>query len=253
MPPAKIDPWLPYRKPRSIPARVRLFCLPYAGGGASMYRGFQEAFPQTIEVCAVQLPGREGRLREAPVAALSTLVPQIADGLTAPLAEGPFAFLGHSMGSILAFELARELRRRALAGPAHLFASACPAPHIPDDDGTHTLPDDALIDRLRELGGMSEEVLAHRELMEMILPLFRADAAVTETYTHAEEEPLVTPITAFGGLSDEKATRADMDAWRKHTRGAFALAMVPGGHFYVQDTAARAPVLAAVARTLSAP
>jgi medium-chain acyl-[acyl-carrier-protein] hydrolase len=251
MPPPS-DPWLPYRKPRSQPARIRLFCFPYAGGGASMYRGFSELFPQTIEVCAVQLPGREGRLREAPIADISALVPKIADGLQKPLAEGPFAFFGHSMGSILGFELSRELRRRNHPAPAHLFASACPAPHIPDDDETHTLGDDALIDKLRELGGMSEEVLAHRELMEMILPLFRADAAVTETYVHAEEEPLATPITAFGGLADDKATRADMDAWRKHTRGAFALAMVPGGHFYVQDAAARGPVLAAVARTLTA-
>lgn len=245
------DPWLPYRKPRPVPAKVRLFCLPYAGGGASLYRPWQEALPQTIEVCAVQLPGREGRLREAPIAALKALVPIIADGLAPSLATGAFAFFGHSMGAILAFELARELRRRGKPSPTHLFASACPAPHIPDEDWTHELPDAELVERLRELGGMSEEVLAHRELMEMILPVFRADAAVTETYRHAEEPPLDVPITAFGGLADAKATPADMEAWRRHTQSTFVRALVPGGHFYLQDPAARAPVLTVVARTLT--
>lgn len=248
MHPAKPDPWLPYRKPRPA-ARVRLFCFPYAGGGASLYRAWPDALPATIDVCAVQLPGREGRLRDAPVASMKDLVPMIADGLAPHLAP-PFAFFGHSMGAAIAFELARELRRRGRPMPAHLFASACPAPHIPDTDATHTLSDEGMIEQLRKLGGMSEEVLAHRELMEMILPVFRADAAVTETYAHAEEAPLDVPITAFGGLADAKATRDDMDAWRQHTRAAFALSMVPGGHFYVQDVAARALVLTAIAKAI---
>lgn len=246
------DPWLPYRKPRSTPARVRLFCFPYAGGGASIYRPWQDALPQTIEVCAVQLPGREGRLREAPIAAIETLVPMMADGLAPSLGAGTFAFFGHSMGAILAFELARELRGRGKPLPIHLFPSACPAPHIPDDDASHSLPDDELVEKLRELGGMSEEVLAHRELMEMILPVFRADAAITETYQHRDEPPLDVPITAFGGLADAKATPADMEAWRRHTQSAFARAMVPGGHFYVREAASRAPVITTVARVLSA-
>jgi medium-chain acyl-[acyl-carrier-protein] hydrolase len=246
---SKPDPWLPYRKPRPG-ARLRLFCFPYAGGGASLYRGWQEELPPTLDVCAVQLPGREGRLRDAPVAELTRLVPLVADGL-APHLTPPFAFFGHSMGAVLAFELARELRRRGKPGPVHLFASACPAPHLPDDDATHALPEDELIARLRALGGMSEEILAHRELMEMILPVFRADASITETYRHAVEPPLDVPFTAFGGLTDDKATRADLDAWRQHTARAFALAMVPGGHFYIQG-AGRAPVVAAVARTLTA-
>src|SRR5262249_38813267 len=155
------DPWLPTRRPRPG-ARVRLFCLPYAGGGASMYRGFHDALPADIEVCAVQLPGRETRLREPPVADLAKLVPMVADGL-GPHLGSRFALFGHSMGATLAFELARELRRRGAGTPVHLFASACPAPHIADTDDTHTLPDEAMIEQLRALGGMSPEVLAHRE------------------------------------------------------------------------------------------
>jgi medium-chain acyl-[acyl-carrier-protein] hydrolase len=246
MPPPE-DPWLPYRRPRPQ-ARLRLFCFPYAGGGASIYRAFPEGLPAHVEVAAVQLPGREGRLREAPMTDLATLVPKIADGLAPHLGTLPFAFFGHSMGAVLAFELARELRRRGAPGPVHLVASACPAPHLPDEDATHTLPDAELTERLRELGGMSPEVLAHRELMEMILPIFRADAAITETYAHTEEAPLDTPITAIGGLDDAKATRDDVAAWRQHTRAGFAVAMLPGGHFFLQT--ARATVLATVARAL---
>ncbi|APR74830.1 Malonyl CoA-acyl carrier protein transacylase [Minicystis rosea] len=243
------DPWLPYRRPRAD-AKARLFCFPHAGGGATAYRGFQEALPASIEVCAVQLPGRENRLRETPIASLAKLIPLLADGL-APHLVPPFAFFGHSMGAVLAFELARTLRRRGAPLPAHLFASACPAPHIPDDDASHALSDDALIDHLRALGGMREEILAHRELMEMILPVFRADAALTETYVHATEPPLDLPFTAFGASSDTKATRADLEAWREHTTRGFTIALFPGDHFYIQGEA-RAPVLAAVARTLAA-
>jgi medium-chain acyl-[acyl-carrier-protein] hydrolase len=240
------DAWLPFLRPRPS-ARLRLFCFPYAGGGASLYRGFQEELPAHVEVAAVQLPGRETRVAEAPVPEMQRLVPLIADGLAAQL-DPPFAFFGYSMGSLLAFELARELRRRGAPLPVHLVAAACRAPHLPDEDATHTLPDGALIERLRALGGMSEEVLAHRELMEMVLPIFRADASVTETYAHVAEPPLDVPITAVGGLTDEKATRAELSAWQAHTRRAFALAMLPGGHFFLRS--ARALLLSEVARAL---
>lgn len=235
MPP--VDPWLPFRKPRPG-SKLRLFCFPYAGGGASIYRGWQEELPPTIEVCAVQLPGREGRLREAPVPDLLKLVSMIAGGL-APHLDMPFAFFGHSMGSWIGFELCRELRRRGGPAPRRLVVSACPAPHLPDDDATHNLPDDALIDRLRDIGGMAPEILAHRELMEMILPVFRADAAVTETHQHAEEPPLDLPLAVFGGLSDEKATREQLEAWQRHTTGAFSIHLFPGAHFFLQSERAR--------------
>jgi medium-chain acyl-[acyl-carrier-protein] hydrolase len=242
------DTWLPYRRPRPG-ARLRLFCFPYAGGGATTYRGFGDELPPHVEVAAVQLPGREARVREPPIAAMARLIPQLADALApGPRPALPFAFFGHSMGALIAFELARELRRREREMPRHLVVSACPAPHLPDDEATHTLPDAELIARLRELGGMSEEVLAHQELMEMILPVFRADAAVTETYLYTEETPLDVPITALGGLDDKRVTPVDVDAWRQHTRAAFARASVPGGHFFLQT--ARSTVLTLVARAL---
>jgi medium-chain acyl-[acyl-carrier-protein] hydrolase len=244
---ASADPWFPYL--RSAPhARVRLVCFPYAGGGASVFRDFAAGLPAGVEIAAVQLPGREGRVAEPPVAEMDRLVPAIA-GALARLPALPFAFFGHSMGALIAFDLARELRRRAAPLPFHLFASACPAPHLPDLDDAHTLGDSALIERLRALGGTSEEVLAHRELMEMILPVYRADASLTETRRHVEEAPLDLPITALGGRDDDRATPAELDGWRQHTRAAFARETVPGHHLFLQT--ARAEVLAVVARVLS--
>lgn len=246
---AKVDPWMPFRKPKPA-ARARLFCFPYAGGGASLYRTWGDELPADFEVVAVQIPGRENRFAEDPVAELLKLAGLAADAL-APHLGLPFAFFGHSMGAMLAFEIARTLRKRGAAAPFHLFASACPAPHIPDTDQTHELPEAEVIEHMRKFGGMSDDVLANRELMELLLPVLRADAAVTETYVHAAGEPLACPITAYGGVVDAKVSEADLAAWKEHTRGAFTLTMFPGDHFYVKT--ARTELLAALSKALRAP
>ena len=239
------EPWLPYLRPRPA-ARLTLFCFHHAGGAASAFRGFHEGLPD-VEVAAVQLPGREARMREALVEDMTRIVPRVADALAGSMTR-PFALFGHSMGALVAFELCRELRRRKAPAPVHLFASAAPAPHILDTDGTHLRSEAGLIERLRELGGVSEAVLAERELMAMVLPIFRADAAMTETRVYTEEAPLDVPITALCGTEDEKSKRADLEGWQQHTRGPFALHMVPGGHMFLQT--ARAEVLARIAQAL---
>jgi medium-chain acyl-[acyl-carrier-protein] hydrolase len=241
----KRDPWFPYRQPKEG-AALRLFCFPHAGAGASIFRDLAGGLPG-VEVAAVQLPGHEARIAEPPVAEMARLSPAVADAIER-LPPLPCAFFGHSLGAIVAFEATRELRRRGARRPLHLFASACPAPHIPDRDDAHTLPDAELVARLRGFGETSEEVLANRELMEMILPIYRADAALTETYAYADEPPLDLPITAIGGREDERATMADLSAWQRHTRAAFALETVPGRHLFLQT--ARAEVLAIVTRAL---
>lgn len=233
-PPAS-DPWILRRAPNAQ-ARLRLFCFPYAGGGASIFRAWQQSLPPEVDVCPVQLPGRESRLGEPAFDRLAPLVRTLA-GVLAPYMGLPFAFYGYSNGALISFELARELRRRGMREPAHVFAAACPAPHLPDrDPPIHQLPDDELIAELRRLNGTPDEILQNAEIMQLLIPLMRADAAIHETYVHEPEEPLDVPITAVGGVNDPKATREDMEAWRRHTRADFGLRMMAGDHFFIHSS-----------------
>jgi medium-chain acyl-[acyl-carrier-protein] hydrolase len=241
--------WLAYREvnPR---ARLRLFCFPYAGGGAAVYRGWAAVLPADVEVCPVQLPGREGRLREEPFTRPEPLIQALAEALAPLWDDLPFAFFGHSMGAMLSFELARELRRRGLALPVHLFASGRRAPQqAPREEDIHDLPEPEFIAKLRELNGTPDEVLRHAELMRLLVPLLRADFAVNETYHFVEEPPFELGISAFGGLADAEVTREDLAAWQQHTRGRFRLRMLPGDHFFLLS--ARDLILEALARDLA--
>ena len=245
--PPVADPWILRRTPNPG-ARLRLFCFPYAAGGASIFRSWQQSLPPEVDVCPVQLPGRESRLREPAFDRLAPLVGTLA-GVLESYMDLPFAFYGYSNGALVSFELARELRRRGSRQPAHVFAAACAAPHIPDrDPAIHDLPDEELIAEMRRLNGTPDEILRNEELMHLLIPLMRADAAIHETYVHAEEERLDVPITAVGGLSDPKANREDMDAWRLHTRSEFVVRMVPGDHFFIHS--AQATVLRDLAQDL---
>jgi medium-chain acyl-[acyl-carrier-protein] hydrolase len=230
--PERPERWLAYREinPR---ARLRVFCFPYAGGGASAYRGWAAALPSDVEVCPVQLPGRESRLREPAYERVEPLIQALADVL-ALHSDLPFVFFGHSMGALISFELARELRRRGSAGPLHLFVSARRAPQVPArEENIHDLPEPQFVAKLRELNGTPEEVLQHAELMRLLLPVLRADFAVNEAYTFQPEEPLEAGISAFGGLGDVEVTRDDLAGWSVHTRGTFRLRMLPGDHFFL--------------------
>lgn len=240
--------WLAYREanPR---ARLRMFCFPYAGGGASAYRGWGASLPQEIEVCPVQLPGREGRLREPPFTRSEEMITAIADALT-PWLDLPFVFFGHSMGGMIGFDLTRELRRRGRILPLHLFVAGRRAPQLPArDEPIHDLPEPEFIERLRELDGTPEEVLQHAELMKLLIPLLRADFAVNETYEYAEEPPIDIGISAFGGLSDVDVSREDVEAWSVQTRGRFRMRMMPGGHFFLHTQ--KDLILESVARDLA--
>lgn len=226
-----------------------MFCFPYAGGGASAYRGWGGTLSE-VEVCPVQLPGRESRLRDAPFEQPEPLVLALADALQPYMQDLPFVFFGHSMGAMLGFELSRELRRRGQPLPLHLFVSGRRAPQVPDDDEPiHALPEAEFIAKLRELNGTPEEVLQHKELMKLLIPVLRADFSVNETYAYREEEPLDVGISAFGGIGDQEVSRDQVAAWKEQTRGRFRLRMLPGDHFFIHGN--KAMVLEAVARDLS--
>lgn len=233
--------WLPYRKAQPAP-RLRLFCLPNAGGAASAYRAWERhGLPAGVELCAVQLPGRESRLRETPFRRAEPLVAALAEAIR-DLLDVPFVVFGHSMGTILGFELAHRLRDLGLPAPRHLVMSGRRAPHLADEDPIHRLPDPELVERLRGYGGTPPEILAHPELMALVLPILRADFELVETHVVEHGRPaLDLPITVLGGRDDD-ATRGDLDAWRELTNGSCQVRMFPGGHFFVHS--AMAEVLA---------
>lgn len=225
------DPWLAGLRPNPR-ARLRLCCLPHAGGGASLYRRWADLLPQDVEVCPVQLPGREGRFREPAFTRMPALTQALAQALR-PCLDRPFAIFGHSMGALVGFEVARLLRRHYGLEPAHLFVSGHAAPQLPPDHvAIHALPDEAFRQELRRLNGTPQAVLDHTELMETLLPTLRADFAVCETYAYEAEAPLGCPITAFGGLQDGRVSRSGLDAWRAQTSAAFHARMLPGDHFF---------------------
>jgi len=231
------NPWLVIAN-RNPQASLRLFCFPYSGGTASIYRNWAASLLPQIEVCAVQLPGRASRMKEAPYKEYGSLVRAIAQELV-PYFDKPFAFFGHSMGALLSFELARALRREHGRLPLHLFVSGRHAPQLPAaHPGFHALPDAEFIEALRSLNGTPQEVLDDPELRELIFPLLRADFAVNETYVYYPEPPLECPIDAFGGLQDKDVRVEDLKAWRQQTSAAFRLRMLPGDHFFLHTNEA---------------
>jgi len=224
--------WLARPKPNGS-ARLRLFCFPYAGAGASIFVPWVEHLPLEVELCAIQLPGRESRYSEPSFVNLACLT-QCLIPVLQPFTDIPFVFFGHSMGGLISFELARECRRERQTGPVHLMISACRAPQLPDPHPRISQElDPAFIDRLRQLGGTTEAVLQDSELMDLLLPVLRADFAMCEAYSYSFEDPLDCSISVFGGAEDPRVREEELSAWQFQTSGSFELHTFPGQHFYV--------------------
>jgi len=224
--------------------RIRLCCFPYAGGGAAVFREWNRVLAPNIDVCAVRLPGRENRWMEPPFSYLPALVEHLAVDLH-PFSSIPVAFFGHSMGALIAFELARQLRRIGALAPRLLLVSGARAPQRPDPSSPiHHLPTPAFARELRALAGTPDEVLRNPELMMLLLPTLRADFALCETYVHVPEAPLDCSIVAYRGREDAHVNAGDVAAWRYQTSRTFAVRVLPGGHFFLHT--ARAALLNAV-------
>jgi len=224
------------------PGVLRLFCFPHAGGGGAAFKAWAEGLPRSVAVAPMRPP------RQNKPNTMAELVAALGDVIEAHLDE-PFAFFGHSMGAIVAFELARWLRRRNRPAPRLLVASGARAPqfrrgHVPPPE-----PSEAqFVEALRRLEGTPREVLDNPNLMQLILPAVREDAAIYRHYIYAEEPPLDCPICAYGGAEDPNVRREHLEGWAAETTAAFQVRVFPGGHFYLQTY--RAEFLAALARDL---
>lgn len=224
-------PWLPGWQPNPA-ARVRLFVFPYAGGSTASFRNWKRLLGDDVDFCPVQLPGRAGRIREAPPRRLDPLVATLEE-LLAPYLDLPFALFGHSLGALVAFELARSLRRRGTPA-AHLLVSGRRAPQLPPPGPTILdLSDDEFVARLREMNGTPDEIMQDEELMRVVLPTLRADFEVNDTYTYREDGSPGCPVTVYGGTADPEATYAELAAWRAHADAGFTLTLFPGDHFFL--------------------
>jgi medium-chain acyl-[acyl-carrier-protein] hydrolase len=223
---------------RNTPAQpqITLFCIPHAGGGASAYRNWAQALAPQVGVKVLQSRGRESRFREPPLTELEDVLEDLYR-FVEPDTTGPFAFLGHSMGALLTFELAHRLRTKTGRLPVHLFISACRAPNrVQLDTPCSSWPQPEFIaEVMRRYGGFPPQVLADAEFMAAILPAMRADFRILERYRAPERPLLDCPITVFGGRTDITTPQAALEDWQQQTRGAFSLVMLDASHFYLQE------------------
>jgi surfactin synthase thioesterase subunit len=230
-----MDKWL--RKfPASATPSVRLVCLPHAGGTAGSFAGWRELLPATVELVAVQYPGRQDRLGDAPIEEMAQIADEVTSALL-PLLDLPLVLFGHSMGSGLAYEVAGRLERDHGFQVDRIFVSARPAPHRIDGEHRHRLSDEDLVAAMRGLGGPDAEVYDHPALLPLILPPLRADLRLLDRYRPEQLDPVSAPITAFGGESDETCPVAELASWQDATSAHLSTRIFPGGHHYLRECA----------------
>jgi medium-chain acyl-[acyl-carrier-protein] hydrolase len=214
---------------------LRLFCFPFAGAGASIYSNWHRYLPKNFEVCPIQLPGREERLSEKPIVDIMSMVAELGEILKPYLAQ-PFALFGHSMGALICFELTRHLRKLKLPMPESLFISGRPAPQLQQTKPlTYNLPDLEFIEELRKIQGTPEPVLQNNELMELLIPLLRADFELCQTYQYIHEPPLNCPFFIFGGFADSYVSQESLVYWQDQTTYPIQLKMFEGDHFFITN------------------
>jgi medium-chain acyl-[acyl-carrier-protein] hydrolase len=242
------SPWfIRFRFKNAAQVKIRLFCFHYAGASASIFRSWDGALSDEIELVAVQLPGREYRLDEL----LLTDMPGIAGLITEILPlDKPFVFFGHSMGALIEFEVARLLREQGLRQPEMLIASGRNAPQFKwRDAGMQLLPDDEFVAAVIAYKGIPESLLENPALRDLLLPRIRADLTVSAEYQYVEKDPLECPIVVMSGNQDGLSTEAGLNGWLTQTTAEVRYFRFAGNHFFLHS--AEQLVLSRIAEELT--
>lgn len=227
------NPWLVHFN-QTITTKIRLFCFHHSGGTASFFRGWEEDLQPGVALIAIQLPGREARNSELFITDMKIVTKQIVDNFSADQTATPFMFFGHSLGGIIAFEVAHEFRRRHLNLPEYLIVSGRSAPQLQSKKTRlHHLPDHLFIQELIKYNGMPTAILQNKELLEILLPRLRADFTLSETYQYQEKPPLACPILVLGGKDDLTVNYHELTAWEKQTTKKCTINLFPGEHFFL--------------------
>jgi surfactin synthase thioesterase subunit len=235
--PSSVEHWLVPPPRAHDRGNLRLLFFPYAGGGASAFRGWQSYFPGSIQVHAIQYPGRESRWGEPGCYTLYQLVSALGELLTASM-DRCCALAGHSLGGMVAFELTRMLVRRGGPVPEHLFLSAVCAPQLKKPAMIHHLPEEQFLLEIRSYGGLPPEICRDREYVKLFLPILKNDLRLYEEHVFTPGTPLPVPVTVLGGLEDPKVSPRDLLAWAAHTQHPLTSRFFTGRHFFLFEHAA---------------
>ncbi|MBK0025786.1 thioesterase [Stenotrophomonas sp. S48] len=231
---AVASPWIIHRP--NAARRLRLYCFAYAGGHAGVFAPWQALLEPHVEVCGIQLPGRGARMREPAAASFDTLITDIAGAIAEADDGRPFAFFGHSLGSLLAFEVARGVRRMGHRLPIHLFLSGSePAAYRSPGPALHLMSDDALVRELAAFNGTPTEVLANREMMVLLLPMLRADFALVHGYRYQSALPLDVPFSVLAGRRDDRGSGIDVSLWGEESTVGSEVRWFEGDHFFINS------------------
>lgn len=226
--------WFHIKKPAPN-AMIRLFCFPYAGGSAQIYSDWYEYLPSTIEVIAIQYPGRGSRFVDPLIGSCEAMVAAILPHISPALTK-PFVFFGHSNGGLVSFELARALQRQGVKQQLHHFISAKRAVHLPKViEPMHNLPEKEFKRRLEELGGTPPEILAQQELMSLFIPILRSDFSLSETYQYQQTDKLACDTTLLYGLQDKDIPEKDVLAWQELVSKPIEAYPFVGDHFFINS------------------
>lgn len=227
------NPWFINFKKNPL-KKIHLFCFHHSGGGASIFHSWIEHLSSSIEMIAIQLPGRESRFSEKLTNNLTEILENLSEGFNT-FKETPFFLFGHSLGGLLAYEFAKKVYKKYSLSPKHLIVSATKAPHIPRKRALHSLDDRDLKEQLKIFNGIDDKILHNEELLQLFFPIIRSDFSISENYINHTIIPIPCNITHLSGKNDKTINQHEILEWGKYTTADFKNLTFEGGHFFIKN------------------